>query len=101
MNELENVFKSKFPNKIDHFKKFIQELKFELVEVKIENYNKYPKIRDIDDLPLLACAIETKVNVLVTGDKDFDGVIIETPKILNPGKYIEEYIKKPMLGDDM
>jgi len=41
---------------------------------------------------LLACAIETKVNLLVTGDKDFDEIIVETPKIMKPRKYIKEYI---------
>ena len=95
LDELENVFKNKFPKRIEHFKKFIDELKFDLVEYRAENYDKYPKMRDIDDLPLLVCAIETKVNLLVTGDKDFDEIIIETPKIMKPRKYIEEYIIKP------
>jgi predicted nucleic acid-binding protein len=40
----------------------------------------------------LANAIESKVDILITGDKDFDEIIIERPKIINPRKYIDEYI---------
>jgi len=54
---------------------------------------KYPNIRDIDDLPVLANAIESKVDVLITGDKDFDDVIIDIPKIMKPREYIEKHMK--------
>jgi predicted nucleic acid-binding protein len=40
----------------------------------------------------LAHAIESKVDILITGDKDFDDIIIETPKILKPRQYIEKYL---------
>ena len=59
----------------------------------ITNYDNYPQIRDIDDMPLLAHAIEAKVDILITGDKDFDDIIIETPKIIKPRQYIEKYLR--------
>ena len=93
LNELEDVFKNKFPKKIEYLRKFIRRLKYELVEVEIINYKKYPNIRDIDDLPVLANAIESKVNLLITGDKDFDDIMIERPKIIKPRMYIDEYMK--------
>ena len=37
-------------------------------------------------------AIEAKVDILITGDKDFDDLNLEKPKILKPRKYIDEYI---------
>jgi len=93
LNELENVFKNKFPKRIEYLRKFVRRLKYELVDVEIVNYKKYPNIRDIDDLPVLANAIESKVDLLITGDKDFDDVMIERPKIIKPRKYIDEYMK--------
>ena len=93
LNELENVFINKFPKRIEYLIKFVRRLKYELVDVEINNYKKYPKIRDIDDLPVLANAIEAKVDLLITGDKDFDDVMIERPKIVKPRKYIDEYMK--------
>jgi predicted nucleic acid-binding protein len=73
--------------------KFTGRLKYELVDIKIIDYEKYPKIRDNDDMPLLASAIEAKVNILITGDKDFDEIMIKSPKIMKPREYIEEYMK--------
>jgi predicted nucleic acid-binding protein len=76
-----------------NLRKFIKRLKYELVDVEIINYKKYPNIRDIDDLPVLANAIESKVDLLITGDKDFDDVMIDKPKILKPRMYLDEYMK--------
>jgi len=93
LNELEDVFKNKFTKRMEYLRKFVRRLKYELVNVEIINYKKYPNIRDIDDLPVLANAIESKVDVLITGDKDFDDVIIDIPKIMKPREYIEKYMK--------
>ena len=93
LDELKNVFHKKFPKRIEYLKNFVRELKYELVNIKINDYKNYPKIRDIDDIPLLAYAIESKVNILLSGDKDFDEINVEIPKIMNPRKYIEKYMK--------
>ena len=93
LDELKDVFNKKFPKRIDYFKKFIKGLKYELIDIKIKDYKKYPKIRDVDDIPLLAYAIEAKINILLTGDKDFDGINVEIPRIINPRKYVEEYMQ--------
>ena len=93
LNELKAVFRNKFPERIEYLNKFVRKLKYELVDMKIIDYENYPKIRDNDDMPLLACAVETKVNILITGDKDFDEIMIKTPKIMKPREYIEVYMK--------
>jgi putative PIN family toxin of toxin-antitoxin system len=93
LNELVNVFKNKFSEKIEYLNKFIGRLKYELVDIEIIDYEKYPKIRDNDDIPLLASAIESKVNILITGDKDFDEIKIKSPKIMKPREYIKAYMK--------
>ena len=50
---------------------------------------KYPKIRDIKDLPVLVSAILSDADILVTGDKDFEDVKIDKPLIFTPTKYFE------------
>jgi len=91
--EVEDVFNEKFPHRIAEMKEFLQKTPYELFTLNKSNNKKYPKIRDIDDLPVLANAIESKVDLLITGDKDFDGVMVERPKIINPRAYINEYMK--------
>jgi len=90
--EVEDVFNEKFPHRITEMKDFLQKIPYELFTLKKAKTKKYPNIRDIDDLPVLANAIESKVDLLITGDKDFDDVLIKKPKIINPRKYIDEYV---------
>jgi putative PIN family toxin of toxin-antitoxin system len=91
--EVEDVFNEKFPNRLAEMKDFLQKIPYELFTLNKINNKKYPNIRDIDDLPVLANAIESKVDLLITGDRDFDDVMIERPKIIKPRKYIDEYMK--------
>jgi putative PIN family toxin of toxin-antitoxin system len=93
LDEVEDVFNEKFPHRIDEMKIFIDKVPYELFVLNKVDNNKYPHIRDIDDLPVLASAIESHVDILITGDKDFDEITIEKPKILKPRKYIDEYMK--------
>ena len=50
---------------------------------------KYPKIRDIKDLPVLVSAILSDSDILITGDKDFEDVKIDKPLIFTPAAYFE------------
>jgi len=54
--------------------------------------NQHPAIRDEKDIPVLAAAIESKVDIFITGDKDFDDVKIERPRIMKPKQYSDEYM---------
>ena len=92
LDEMKSVCYKKFPLRIDSLNKFLRDLEYELVDIKSIDYRNYPKIRDVDDIPVLANAIEAKADLFVTGDKDFDDVIIKTPEIINPRKYIEKYM---------
>ena len=53
------------------------------------NEKKYPKIRDIKDLPVLVSAILSDADILLTGDKDFEDIKIDKPLIFTPAKYFE------------
>jgi len=92
LNELSNVFEKKLPERIEYLNEFIGKLKYELINMDIKDLKKYPKIRDNNDMPILANAIEAKVDLLVTGDKDFDEIVIKNPIIMKPAKYIQEYM---------
>jgi putative PIN family toxin of toxin-antitoxin system len=93
IDEVEDVFNEKFPYRIDEMKIFMEKVPYELFILKKIGDKKYPKIRDIDDLPVLANAIESNVDLLITGDHDFDEIILEKPKIIKPRKYIDEFMK--------
>ena len=93
LNELSSVFEKKLPGRKEYLNEFIGKLKYELIDIDIKDYKKYPQIRDNNDIPILANAIEAKVDLLVTGDKDFDEIVIKNPIIIKPAKYIQEYMQ--------
>jgi putative PIN family toxin of toxin-antitoxin system len=92
LDELRDVFQRKFSDRMDYLNEFVGDLKYELVNTKITDYEKYPQIRDKNDILLLASAIETDADIFITGDKDFDDIKIAKPKIMKPRNYIEEYM---------
>lgn len=50
------------------------------------------EIRDECDYPVLYSAVSGFADALVTGDKDFTDVDVETPDIVTPAEYIERYL---------
>jgi len=92
LDELLLVFKKKFPNRIKYFNDYISKIKYEYINIKIDDFSNYPSIRDNSDLPILANAIESKADILLTGDKDFDDIAIKSPLILKPGNYMKIYM---------
>jgi len=39
--------------------------------------------------------IISKVHLLITGDKDFDEIMLDTPKIIKPREYADKYFDIP------
>jgi putative PIN family toxin of toxin-antitoxin system len=93
IDKTKKVFNKKFPHRIDEMDNFMEKIPYELFVLNDIDNRKYPDIRDIDDLPVLANAIESNVDLLVTGDKDFDEIMIKKPRIIKPRKYIDEYMR--------
>jgi putative PIN family toxin of toxin-antitoxin system len=92
IEELEEVFRNKFPEKIESIKSFMNELTYDLIDIpKKIDYSKYPKIRDQNDLPILISAILSKSDILLTGDKDFEDINIKKPVIMKPTDFISRY----------
>lgn len=92
--ECVEVFEKKFPAKKEQLEIFFDGINFEEFKSpeKIDE-KKYPKIRDIKDLPVLVSAILSDADILLTGDKDFEDIKIDKPLIFTPSKYYELYRK--------
>ena len=88
--ECKEVFGRKFPEKLKQLEIFFDGINFEEFTTpnKIDE-NKYPKIRDVKDLPVLASAILSDSDILLTGDKDFEDLKIDKPLIFSPTRYFE------------
>lgn len=88
--ECKEVFERKFPEKLKQLEIFFDGINFEEFATpnKIDE-NKYPKIRDVKDLPVLASAILSDSDILLTGDKDFEDLKIDKPLIFSPTRYFE------------
>ena len=90
IEESKKVFLNKFPEKLDILDSFYNEIEFELFETPVGiDSDLFPKIRDIHDLPILASAILSDVDVLITGDKDFEGISLAKPLIFTPSEYFD------------
>ena len=47
--------------------------------------------RDEKDYPILYTAIVEDVDVFITGDEDFDEVVIDKPEIMTAAEFIAKY----------
>lgn len=93
IEELKDVVRAKFPDRVSAIDKMITELSFEYVytpeDIPLDEFN----IRDEKDYPVLYTAIHEDVDILITGDKDFADVQTNRIEILTPADFIEEYIR--------
>lgn len=84
--------KRKFPGKKHALELFLAELAYELLLTPSVMPHDSPAIReDANDLPILVSAIIGDVDLLITGDKDFEVLALERPMILSPHKFMELY----------
>jgi len=90
LSECRTVFDRKFPDKKHVLATFLEETDFELYETPANIvFNDFPYIRDEKDLPILASAILAEVDILLTGDKDFQEIPLRKPLIFTPSKYFD------------
>ncbi|MCD7708457.1 MAG: putative toxin-antitoxin system toxin component, PIN family [Clostridiales bacterium] len=92
LEELRIVVVRKFSSRKNILEQFFKELPFELVHTPSDlDLNKFPSVRDIKDSPILATAILSNIDILVTGDNDLLVMDNETPKIMTMREFIENY----------
>jgi putative PIN family toxin of toxin-antitoxin system len=92
IDELWRVTARKFPSRKPVVEKFLRNLAFELAYTpSVIHTEEYPQIRDVKDYPILASAISSDVDILITGDRDFEEVTVERPEIMTIGGFMEKY----------
>ena len=91
VEELKDVVKRKFPNKVAVVDKLLAKMNYEYIYTPDILDETLFKIRDVKDYPVLYSAILEDVDILVTGDSDFSDVKVEKPEILTPAEFVEKY----------
>jgi putative PIN family toxin of toxin-antitoxin system len=91
IEELRRIFNRKFPQKISLLEHFlsIALLTMEVVPTPVDETEEENNIRDAADRPILRAALSAKVDVLLTGDKDFLESDVTNPKIMTAAEFIE------------
>ena len=93
IEELRIVIQKKFPLKMLVMERFLKRLSYEISYTPANlDEDIYPKIRDKKDYPILASAIIADVDILITGDKDFNIVDIERPEIMTITDFAQKYL---------
>lgn len=91
VEELKNVVRRKFPNKVGIVDTLLAKMNYEYVYTPDILDETLFEIRDVKDYPILYTAILEDVDILVTGDSDFSNVDVEKPEILTPTEFVEKY----------
>ena len=91
--EFQDTVDKKFHAKKYVANEFLQGLAYTFADTpKTIKEGAFPSIRDPKDYPILASAIIADVDILITGDKDFSGVQIKSPKIMTLTQFSEKYM---------
>lgn len=91
VEELKDVVKRKFPNKTETVEILLAKMNYEYVYTPDVMDETLFEIRDVKDYPVLYTAMLEDVDVLITGDSDFESVDVEKPEILTPAAFVEKY----------
>ena len=91
VEELKDVVRRKFPDKVGVVDTLLAKMNYEYVYTPDMLDATLFVIRDVKDYPVLYTAILEDVDILVTGDSDFEDVDVEKPEILTPAEFVERY----------
>jgi len=86
ITEMRDVIKRKTPDILADAEVFLAELSYELIP-SVEEAVKL--IRDPKDQPILNAAIVGGIDVILTGDKDFLSLVIDSPKPMTIAQFLE------------
>ena len=90
LSEMHRVTNRKFPHRSRELDTLLYRLLYTVDRVATPNdtHDDELKIRDINDRPLLRAALEAKVDVFITGDRDFLESTITNPKIITASEFV-------------
>jgi len=93
LDELRRTMERKFPAKTKEAENFMRRLRYELAYTPRDiDPDIFPHIRDPKDYPILASAILANVDVFISGDADFNDVVLDFPEIMTPAEFAKEYL---------
>ena len=78
VEELKSVVRRKFPKKEPVIEKLLLMMSYEYVYTPDDMKENLFSIRDVKDYPVLYTAIIEDIDILITGDRDFEDIIIES-----------------------
>lgn len=84
--EMKAVIKRKTPDVLADAEVFLAELPYELIP-SVEKAEQL--IRDPKDQPILNAALTYRIDIILTGDKDFLNMDLEYPKMMNVAQFLE------------
>jgi len=91
VEEVQEVVERDFKNKLADLDDFFKTFPFELVYSPKNVETKLFAIRDEDDYIVLHTAIMENIDILISGDKDFEDIVIDKPEILKPAEFLKKY----------
>lgn len=89
IDEIRTVFERKFPADVPLIEKFFSTALFEIVPMPRERASAEGLIRDAKDRPILRAALAAKIDIFVTGDKDFLESEVSVPAIMSPAEFLD------------
>ena len=93
VEELKSVVRRKFPKKEPVIEKLLLMMSYEYVYTPDDMKENLFSIRDVKDYPVLYTAIIEDIDILITGDRDFENIIIDKPLIMTPKEFSDKYIQ--------
>lgn len=94
VDELKDVVERKFPHKLEVVDKLLSKMSYELVYTPSKMNMELFTIRDLKDYPVLYTAMFEDVDILISGDKDFENVDVDRPVILTPSEFIDLFVNR-------
>ena len=91
IQEFKDVVNRKFPQKSGDIEILLSKIRYEYVRTPDVIDQSLFSIRDAKDYPVLYTAILENVDILITGDRDFEDIKIDKPQILTPTAFIKNY----------
>lgn len=90
VDELHRKFRSKFPQRLTELEAFLFNalLFIKLVPTPEDVVDAEKKIRDPKDRPILRAALETGVDLFLTGDRDFLESSVTDPRIISVPEFL-------------
>lgn len=93
VEELKSVVRREFPKKEPVIEKLLLMMSYEYVYTPDDMKENLFSIRDVKDYPVLYTAIIEDIDILITGDRDFEDIIIDKPLIMTPKEFSDKYIQ--------